>query len=60
MTYIGISNFWFSGIVSTCVGHPMDTVRVIQQVTNTKTIKATRLVYEQNGVSENIDYDFFN
>ncbi|VVC26437.1 Mitochondrial carrier protein,Mitochondrial carrier domain,Mitochondrial substrate/solute carrier [Cinara cedri] len=38
---------WMAGVVSTFVGHPMDTVRVIQQVTNTGIVESVRSVYSE-------------
>lgn len=45
--------FWFTGIIATCVGHPMETIRVIQQVANTSAINATREIYSKHKVRKN-------
>lgn len=41
-----------TGIVSTTVGHPIDTIRVIQQVTNTSTMEAMQKLYTKDKVSK--------
>jgi len=41
----------FTGIVSTLVGHPMDTVKVVQQVTNNTVIKTIGDIYSQDKAS---------
>lgn len=38
------------GIAATCVGHPMDTIRIIQQVTNTGATNAARTIYHKQKV----------
>lgn len=44
--------FLLLGIVSTLIGHPIDTVKVVQQVTN-NTVKTTvRDIYHQDKASE--------
>lgn len=47
-------HFLFTGIVSTFVGHPMDTIKVVQQVTNTSVLKATRNIYNKDKASDRI------
>lgn len=42
--------FFLIGIAAMCVGHPMDTIRIVQQVTNTTTTKAARIIYDKHKV----------
>lgn len=42
-----------TGIVSTCLGHTMDTIMVIQQVTNTSAMHATKQIYKSDKVCGN-------
>lgn len=41
-----------SGIVSTLIGYPIDTVKVLQQVTNNTVEKTVRDIYIQDKASE--------
>jgi len=41
-----------SGIVSTLIGYPIDTVKVLQQVTNNTIEKTVRDIYIQDKASE--------
>jgi len=43
--------FLFSGIVSTLIGHPIDTVKVVQQVTNSTVKTTVRDIYHQDKAS---------
>ncbi|VVC41878.1 Mitochondrial carrier protein,Mitochondrial carrier domain,Mitochondrial substrate/solute carrier [Cinara cedri] len=41
---------WSTGVVATCIGYPMDTIRVVQQVTNVGAIKSMQYVYNEQRV----------
>lgn len=57
-TKTNIPILYSTGVVSTCIGHPMDTIMVIQQVINTSAMDATKQIYKKDKVCGN--QTFFN